>query len=231
MDSTQMRQVERQRAPEQVVDRLREAITSGSLRPGERLMQADLAERLGVSRMPVREALRTLEREGLVELKPYRGAVVADLSAHELREIYEIRIALESLAVRIGVPKFGDDDLAALEAEMARMDDAKDSTTWLAANARFHELLYASSERTLLLSTIDNLRHKSDRFLALFATTRDRTAAAQQEHRAIFDRVRAGDADTAAELLAAHLQHTVASLAPVIQAGEEDEAAPDASAD
>lgn len=229
MDTTEFESVERQRAPEQVVDQLRNAITSGSLRPGQRLQQADLAKRLGVSRMPIREALRTLEREGLVELQPYRGAVVANLSSDELREIYEIRIALETLAVRTGVPMMEASDLAALDRELASMDDAEDSAAWLRHNARFHELLYASSGRSLLLETIDNLRHKSDRFLGLFATTRDRTFAAQEEHRAIFERCRAADADGAARLLAAHLRHTVASLAPVLDDANDDVSPPEPS--
>lgn len=227
MDSTLFSEIGRELAPEQVTTRLRDAITSGALRPGERLNQAELAKRLGVSRMPVREALRRLEAEGLVTLQPYRGAVVAAPSAHELREIYEIRIALEGLALRLAVPRMAADTLARMEATLRRMDDEADSGTWLALNAHFHDLLYADSERALLLEHIANLRNKSDRFLKLFAARRDRTAHAQEEHWEILRACRERDAAAACRRLQAHLQSTIASLSDTLNADEAPDEAPD----
>lgn len=220
MDSSQVEPIfenlGRERAAEQVVGRLRDAITSGRLRPGDRLMQDELARHLGVSRMPVREALRRLEAEGLVVLQPYRGALVAELSAQELREIYEIRIALETLALRVGVPMMGPDRLRTMEGVLRRLDDELDGGAWVALNAEFHSLLYEACERDLLLETIQNLRNKSDRYLRLFAARRDRTAQAQEEHWAIFDACRRGEAEEAESLLARHLKSTIVSLSATL---------------
>lgn len=212
----------RELAPDQVTNRLRQAITSGLLRPGERLNQADLAERLGVSRMPIREALHKLQAEGLVTLQPYKGAVVAHLSKRELQEIYEMRTALESLAVRIAMEEGNEADLDEADRILRRMDETTDSATWLALNTAFHDLLYAGADRPLLLETIDGLRNKSDRYLRLFASKRDRTATAQREHWAIVTALRDRDADRACALLRNHLQSTITSLSATLGDGETD---------
>lgn len=221
MDSTLFESLGRELAPEQVTNRLREAIATGVLRPGERLNQADLAGRLGVSRMPVREALRRLEAEGLVTMQPYKGATVAGLSVAELQEIYEMRMALEVLALDRSLANMDDAHLAAMEALLRRMDDETDGAAWLRANVEFHDLLYARADRPLLLETIQNLRVKSDRFLRLFAAKRDRTSHAQEEHWAIFHALRQGDAGAAGRLLQGHLQSTVTSLSEALRADED----------
>lgn len=216
----------RERAPDQVIYQLRDAIISGALKPGDRLLQAELADQLGVSRMPVREALRRLEAEGLVVLQPYRGALVAGLSSEELAEIYEIRIALETLALRFGLPKMTLPTFVEMEATLHRMDAETDSTVWLGLNADFHTMLYRCSERPLLLEHIESLRNKSDRFLRLFASQRNRTLQAQEEHWAIFRACRQGHAERAYELLGEHLQSTVTSLSATLRAREGDAEAP-----
>ena len=217
MDSTLFEHLGRALAPEQVTQRLREAIASGVLKPGDRLNQADLADRLGVSRMPIREALRRLEAEGLVTLQPYKGAIVSLVSADELREIYEMRVALETLAVRRALPAMSRDDFDTMDALLRRMDDVTDPGDWRADNAAFHDHLYGRAGRPLLLDTIDNLRTKSDRFLALFVAQRDRTVHAQQEHWAILHACRQGEVDTVCRLLARHLQSTVTSLSATLE--------------
>lgn len=222
MDSTLFESLGRERAPELVTNRLREAITSGVLPPGTRLNQVELAERLGVSRMPVREALRRLEAEGLVILQPYRGAVVAGLSERELQEIYEMRIALEGLALRVALPQTGAATVEQMEDVLRRMDQEPDSDAWLALNAEFHDLLYAGADRPLLLEHIDSLRNKSDRFLRLFAAKRDRTAHAQEEHWAILGAYRDRDVDRACRLLQEHLQSTITSLSETLGPGDLD---------
>ena len=104
--------------------------------------------------MPIREALSRLEAEGLIVIQPYRGAVVAGLSADELREIYEIRIVLESLTVRLGVETMSEEDLNELRQVLRAMDDERLSEVWLAHNTEFHNRLYAYSHRDLLLEHI-----------------------------------------------------------------------------
>lgn len=220
MDSLLLKELGRERAPEQITDRLREAIISGSLKPGDRLLQEELAERLGVSRMPVREALRRLEAEGLVVLQPYRGALVADLSSLELQEIYEIRIALETLALQLGVPNMGASTLDTMEVTLKQMDTEESSASWLNLNTRFHTLLYESANRPLLVEHIKSLQNKSDRFLRLFVSRRDRTVQAQREHWAIFLACQKGHLEEACQLLQEHLQGTVASLAATLRARE-----------
>lgn len=224
MDSLPLKHLGRERAPEQVTNRLREAIVHGLLQPGDRLMQEELAERLGVSRMPVREALRRLEAEGLVVLQPYRGALVANLSSGELKEIYEIRVALETLALSFGVPKMDDESFNAMEVILRQMDAETDSANWLHLNSKFHTLLYGSADRQLLLEHVESLRNKSDRFLRLFASRRDRTAHAQQEHWEIFRACRERQVKQACSLLEEHLQSTVTSLASTLRIQEEEKA-------
>lgn len=208
--------LDREKAPEQVLNRLREAIITGQLRPGFRMPQAELAESLGVSRMPIREALNKLEAEGLVVIHPYRGAEVAELSAEELSEIYEIRIALETLALSLGVPQLDASSLEKLRNVLQKMDHEEDSSAWLALNTEFHTLLYQSSSRALLIAHIENLRNKSDRYLRLFAAQRNRTEQAQREHWDIFTACERGDAKKAHTLLAKHLQSTIKSLSKTL---------------
>lgn len=224
MDSSLFDTLGRELAPEQVTNRLREAITSGVLRPGERLNQAELAERLGVSRMPVREALHRLHSEGLVTLQPYRGAVVAGVSRRELQEIYEMRVVLEALALRIGHREGRPVDVQRAETVLRRIDAASGSEEWLELNSAFHGLLYAGAERPLLLESIDMLRTKSNRYLRLFAARRDRMAHAQEEHWAILDALEADDVERAADLLQEHLQSTITSLSEPLGELETDEA-------
>ena len=224
MDFLLVEELGRERAPEQVTNRLREAIVSGLLQPGDRLMQEELAERLGVSRMPVREALRRLEAEGLVVLQPYRGALVANLSSTELQELYELRIALETLALRFGIPAMDVQDFETMEVTLAQMDLETDSANWLDLNTTFHTLLYQSAGRKLLHEHIENLRNKSDRYLRLFASRRDRTTHAQQEHWAILHACRERNIDQACNLLKDHLQSTVTSLAGTLRLQEEEKA-------
>lgn len=223
MDSEIFDALGRELAPEQVTNRLRAAITSGLLQPGERLNQAELADQLGVSRMPIREALHRLHSEGLVTLQPYRGAIVAGVSRHELQEIYEMRVALEALALRIGYREDRPVDLDRAEDVLRRMERANTSREWLQLNTEFHDLLYVGADRPLLLESIDMLRNKSDRYLRLFAEQRDRKAHAMEEHWAIIAALREGDADAAVHLLQEHLQHTITSLAQTIGDLEADE--------
>ena len=222
MDSKHFASLGRELAPEQVTGRLREAIISGALQPGERLNQEALAERLGVSRMPVREALRRLQAEGLVTLQPYRGAIVAGLSTRELREIYEIRMALEVLAMKIGFEEAGGLDVDQMEAVLRQLDKPVDEDAWLALNTDFHNLLYRGADRPLLLENIGVLRNKSDRFLRLFAAKQGRTVQAQREHWAILEALRRKDIGKACHLLQDHLQSTVTSLSEALTTHEEE---------
>jgi DNA-binding GntR family transcriptional regulator len=130
-------------APNAVREKLRLAIVSGELPPGMQLKQDELAERYGTSRIPVREVLRQLEVEGYVVIHPNRGAVVADLSLDEVLELLEVRIALETHALRIAVPQMGDIDFDTAATLLRAYDTELDPEKWGEMNWTFHRTLYA----------------------------------------------------------------------------------------
>lgn len=120
---------------------IREAIIRGDFKPGERLKQSDLAEKMGVSRMPVREAFRKLESEGLIKLEPHKGAVVKSISIKDIEEIYALRSELEKMAVYQSVDLLTDEDITQLSSLVAEMERADDADTFVQYNIDFHRLL------------------------------------------------------------------------------------------
>ena len=186
-------------AQDVVLSSLREAILSGSLAPGSRLRQEKLAERYGTSRIPVREALRALEYEGLVRSIPYRGFTVTELDADDIEEVYDLRILLEGHAVRLAVPLMTDDDLRVLEGLYTEMVDAPPGEPQLAARERFYIKLYALTGRPRLVGLIARLRQEVARSLR-WPTLQH----APSHHQAFFEAVRAGDAERAVSQLATH---------------------------
>jgi DNA-binding GntR family transcriptional regulator len=195
-----------------VAKALRDAIVTGRLKGGERLHQDGIASKLGVSRMPVREALRQLESEGLVVFTPHRRVSVADLSTDELREIYEIRIALELLALDLAVPRLSPKDLADLGAVLDHMDRVTDPGRWLDLNRTFHGMLYRASGRSRLCALIDSLRGNVERYLRIFVSGVERRTHAQTEHRRILRACRRRHSAEAKHALRQHLNGTVNQL-------------------
>ncbi|MGH2450321.1 MAG: GntR family transcriptional regulator [Candidatus Limnocylindria bacterium] len=190
---------ERQTAQDVVLAWLREAILSGTLPPGSRLRQEKLAERFGTSRIPVREALRALEYEGLVRSVPYRGFTVTELDADDIEEVYDLRILLEGHAVRLALPLMTDEDVRTLEELYAEMAEAPPGDAQLAARERFYIRLYSMSGRPRLVGLIARLRQEVARSLR-WPTLQHAPA----HHQAFFDAIRAGDADHATSQLATH---------------------------
>ncbi|NIN68239.1 MAG: GntR family transcriptional regulator, partial [Anaerolineae bacterium] len=142
---------------EPVVDRLRQLILSRELRPGERIVQSELAEQLGVSRTPIREALHKLDSDGLVRLSPHKGATVADHSTAELEDIYSIRIAIEGYGAFLAAQNITGQDLARLEGlveQMKEVFDQGDRWRLLEVNRKFYEVLYAIAGRPRLYDLI-----------------------------------------------------------------------------
>ncbi len=209
----------RKTTQEAVADALRDAIYLGELTHGTRLTQDNLAAQFGVSRIPVREALRQLESEGLVEITPHRGAVVSALTPQGLQEIYEIRIALESLAVSLAVPRVSEEDLEKLDALISEMDRQKVPTLWLERNREFHNALYAPAGRPRLCDLIETLRRNSERYLRIYVGLMGRMGIAQEEHRRIVEACRQRDADAAVAALRTHLSNTLAGLSQLFQEG------------
>jgi len=186
-------------AQDLVLTSVREAILTAALPPGSRLRQEKLAEMFGTSRIPVREALRALEYEGLVSSIPYRGFTVTELDADDIEEVYDLRILLESHAIRLAVPLMTDDDLTALEGLYAEMVAAPTADEQLAAREQFYIRLYSMTGRPRLVGLISRLRQEVARSLR-WPTLQH----APSHHERFFEAIRAGDADGAAALLASH---------------------------
>jgi len=186
-------------AQDLVLSSLREAILAGALPPGSRLRQERLAGQFGTSRIPVREALRALEHEGLVTSFPYRGFTVTELDADDIEEVYELRILLESHAVRLAVPLMTDEDLTTLEQLYGDMARAQAGEAQLAARERFYIRLYSMAGRPRLVTLIARLRQEVARSLR-WPTLQH----APEHHERFFEAVRAGDAEGAAAQLASH---------------------------
>lgn len=194
---------------ERVHQKLREEILSNRLPPGTVLGEVALAESLGVSRGPVREALGRLAAEGLVTVRPRRGAVVSALSAREFLEAYQVREALEVLAIRLAVPRLADGDLERLQSlveEQAAQAEAGNVGGFFAANAAFHELFVAASGNQTLEEMYRQLLGHMGRYRMRSLALRGTLKRSVGEHRAILRAVRAGDAERAARLLAEHIR-------------------------
>ena len=199
-------------APDAVREKLRRAIRSGKLAPGLQLKQDELAERFGMSRIPVREALRQLEVEGYVTIHPNRGAVVAELSLDEVVELMEIRTALECHALRLAIPQMSDLDLETAEGILRAYDEAPEPETWGEMNWAFHVTLYAPCDRPKLLAMIEaNYGHVS-RFIRGLVSRTVGKERPQHEHYQLLGACRKGDVDRALYLLGEHIENTRKSL-------------------
>ena len=206
-------------AQQAVLAGLRQAIVSGELRPGEQVRQEALAQAFGVSRVPLREALKILEGEGSVTYVPQRGYFVAQLSLPDLLEVYRIRELLETEAVRVGLPRMSDDDLVELaEAVWAceQAGDAGDLVSMTAQNRRLHFVLYRAAGMGRLERQIRILWDATDVYRSLYYSTTQNRATVAAEHRLIVAAVRAGDVDRTIGLLDAHRAHAVAHLAGLL---------------
>jgi DNA-binding GntR family transcriptional regulator len=208
----------RQTTPTLVADALREAILRGMFKSGQPLPQDEIAAQFGLSRIPVREALRQLEGEGLVTFYPHRGAVVAHLSAGEVREICEIRVALETLAIRLAIPNQTEATL--LQAERILDDTDRDVDVighWSENNWKFHSTLYKPANRPRLLKTIHGLHNNVDRYLRLHVSLMNYKDKGQLEHRQILDACSRHDANTATRLLEHHIDGVATLLSEYLE--------------
>ncbi|MFT3688790.1 GntR family transcriptional regulator [Paenirhodobacter sp.] len=183
---------------------LADRIISGVLAPGVRLRQDHIATEFGTSHVPVREAFRDLEAQGLAENLPRRGVRVTDFDVAELREVAEMRASLESLALRHAAPNITRTILHEAEQVTLRGDSASNVREWEEANREFHRMILAPCHMPRLLRTIDDLQAASARFL--FAAWRqDWEARTDHDHRAILDALRRGQTDRACAILARHV--------------------------
>ena len=207
-------------AQDVVLVSVRQAILSGVLGPGARLRQEELADVFGTSRIPVREALRALEYEGLVTSVPHRGFTVTALDADDVEEVYDLRILLESEAVRLALPLLTDEDLDDLEKLFRVMQDADSPDDQLAAREQFYLRLYSVTGRPRLVGLIVRLRAEVAGFLS-WATIQHTSSI----HEHFFEAVRVGDADRAVAHLAGHYQRVKVLIRRYIKEAEARERA------
>ncbi|MEV4470749.1 GntR family transcriptional regulator [Nonomuraea salmonea] len=202
-----------------VLGELRRAITTGRLRPGAPIRQDALAEELQVSRVPLREALKTLQGEGLVTYEAHRGYFVETLSLDDLREVYRIRELLEEEAVRRAVARLTDADLARLEAaqdDVERAAAAGDVPAMAAANRVFHMTLFDCAGMPRLARLIRTLWDSTDAYRSMYYGEAGNRERVIKEHRATLDALRRRSADDAVATLDVHRGHAVAALAPLL---------------
>lgn len=197
---------------EWIAAELRQEIARGVLKAGQPLPQEEIAARFGVSKIPAREALLQLRAEGLVTFYPNRGAVVSQLSAEEVEEIYAMRIALETLALRRAVPHLTRADFVRLEGLIVIMDDEPAPLKWSELNWEFHAALYRPCGMPRLLEMVRMLHANVQRYVVMYLANPAYHADAQAQHRAILATCRRGDADAAATLLAQHLQQAADAM-------------------
>jgi DNA-binding GntR family transcriptional regulator len=201
------------------LDGLRRAIVAGELRPGQRVRQEEVAEGLGVSIAPVREALRVLEQEGQVTYVPRRGYSVTELRADDLQEIYALRRILEERAVRHALPTLDDDALGRIE--MAARDcvdaaEAGDVAGELDANRRFHFAVMEAPDQVHTLRVIRLLWDSTEAYRALYYNSPEERRKAIDAHDRILEAVRARDADALVAELDAHRERALDVLTGIL---------------
>ncbi|WP_349428836.1 GntR family transcriptional regulator [Microbacterium sp. LWS13-1.2] len=194
---------------------LREEILAGTYAPGERIRQDELADRHGASRLPVRDALRILEAEGLVSLIPNTGAWVSRISMAECQEMYRMRERLEPLLVGMNVPLLSSDDAEGLELLAGAMESSTDVEEFLRLDRVFHLSCLQAVETSVLGSTVLNLWNRTQHYrraaTRLFYLEEDRSV--HHDHHLIVNAIRQGDADEAEQVLARHIRRSRLELA------------------
>ncbi len=200
---------------ELVLEAIREAIINGDLKPRERLMEIQLAEELGVSRTPIREALRKLEMEGFIVMVPRKGAYVADLSFKDIADVFEIRSALESLAAGLAAERITDEELEEMErllVEKAEAIAANNIDKLIDVDTKFHEAIYKASRNERLSNIINNLREQIQRFRATTLAYPGRMKTSLDEHRGIVEALQARDIQLSSQLAGEHIENAENSM-------------------
>lgn len=199
-------------ATEYVEATLRAAILEGRIAGGTALRQEELADAFGVSRMPVREALRQLEAQALVDFMPHKGAVVTEISADDAADNYAIRMALEPAAFALSIPALTAEDFDRGRELIAEMDAEPDPVRLGELNRRFHMSLYARAGRVKLLALVEQQLAAADRYLRFHLAAKGRDHLSQDEHRAMLDAAEKREAERAIGILRAHLEKAATTI-------------------
>ncbi|MGN0514567.1 MAG: GntR family transcriptional regulator [Lachnospiraceae bacterium] len=202
-----------------VFDTLRQAILKGDMEPGERLMEITLANKLGVSRTPIREAIRKLELEGLVHMIPRKGAVVASISEKDMRDVLEVRITLEELAVKLAIKNMTDEDIEALRQASKDFENAvisHDVVTIVEADVAFHDIIYNKTQNNRLIQIINNLREQMYRYRLEYIKDARTHSILINEHNDIIECIRNKNVEEAKNAVREHIANQEKSIVRLI---------------
>lgn len=203
-----------------VFNTLRQAILRGELKPGERLMEIQLANKLGVSRTPIREAIRKLELEGLVLMIPRKGAEVAEITEKSLRDVLEVRRALEELAVELVCEKITEEqiqDLKDAAEEFKESLESGDITRIAEADVKFHDVIYMATDNQKLIQLLNNLREQMYRYRVEYLKRSDFHQQLIDEHEEIIETIETGQKERAVQVVCQHVDNQVEAVMDTIR--------------
>ena len=206
-----------------VFNTLRQAILKGELKPGERLMELSLADKLGVSRTPVREAMRKLEQEGLVVMIPRRGAQVAGITQRDLNDVLEVRIALENIAIEKACTRMSEEVMSQLylaSRRFEKMIEEGDLVHLAEADEAFHEIIYRASDNARLIQILSNMREQFYRYRVEYLKEEQTREQLLQEHQDLMNAIRKRDVKRAQEIAYLHLENQRKAITASL--GEQD---------
>lgn len=196
---------------------IHERILNGTYPSGMHIRPGIITEDLEISRMPVREALRQLEAEGLIIMRPNRGAVVTALTAEEVEELIEMRAMLEAIALRYAMPKLKGETFEELERLGDRMDRARgEPSAWIARHAEFHRFISDLAKKRHISTVLERLRNQLQPSTYLFIRGRGTEEMEGHEHRILLDVIKSGDVDTAETLMRNHVRQFSVTLSRFI---------------
>lgn len=196
---------------EVVFSTMRKAIVEGHFKPGQRLMEVQLAEQMGVSRTPVREAMRKLELEGLVVMVPRKGAYVAGLTSEDIREVVEIRVVLEGLAAKKAAQNAKADKIERLENSLIHFEEAASKRNigdLIHYDTEFHDIIYKSAQNNKLMQMINNLREQVQRYRVAYFTQMSNTEMLVKEHNELLNAIKNRDGNKARAIAEGHIATT-----------------------
>lgn len=191
---------------------IRDSIINGTLDEGEPIRQDDVARMFNVSKIPVREALKRLEAEGLVAFQKNRGAIVTSSTEPEIAQIFELRAILESNAIRLSIPHMTDRTFQEAQEYCDAFAGEHDIGHWAELNWRFHSRLYVDGQRPYMLNMIRTVNDRIERYLRIQLTLSHGHQVADEEHRQILELCRRRDVNGAGDLLYAHIMRACESL-------------------
>lgn len=203
-----------------VFNTLRQAILRGELKPGERLMEIQLANKLGVSRTPIREAIRKLELEGLVLMIPRRGAEVAEITEKSLRDVLEVRAALEELAVDLACDRISSEDIENLKEAAKEFEAALqggDVTEYAEADVKFHDIIYLATDNQRLIQLLYNLREQMYRYRVEYLKRTEVHPVLLAEHEHIISCIEKHDKEAAKVAISTHIENQAKTVSDTIR--------------